>query len=205
MAIHIRIGRDQGSEGAAQDLKESESKLAAEYFRAEFTGLRAEIDRRSNAQQGLLVLYVTGVGIASTVAVEAGAKALSLLLLPFASLAFASLFIDHHEAIGRIGIYLRMTSHRLAGDEQTWEEWVHANEALEPRRVTWRTAPFTIFLGTSLAVLAGTIPVALVEPMLTTDASRTAVRVAWLLGCVAFLLTWHRLRSLRPQKTGPQG
>lgn len=147
-------------------------------------------------------MYVTGAGIASTVAVRGGATALSLLLLPFASLAFASLFVDHHEAIGRIGRYLLANERRLSGGGMTWEKWLRLPETAraERRRVTWRAAPFMIFVGTSLAVLVGTFHVAVAEPTLTAESSRRAVTGTWGLGAIALLLTWHRLMSLRPAK-----
>lgn len=130
------------------------------FYLAGFTALRSEIDRRSTAQQGIIVIYLTGAGVTATVAARGGGGLFALLVLPFVSLAFARLYVDHHYEIQRIGAYNReLWKTRLSGSD-TWEDESNKQSLGGPmalRHRLWRSPPLLIFVGTSFAALVGTM------------------------------------------------
>lgn len=99
---------------------------------AEYAALRAEIERRSTVQQALLVLYLTAVGAIVSLAFKSGVDVGSLrstrsyflaLLIPYTGLALARLWLDHHEAVLRIGGYIRTALEPRS--DASWETFLH--------------------------------------------------------------------------------
>lgn len=83
---------------------------AGEFKRTEFTALRAEIDRRSDAQLKLISLALTAFGTLAGVAFTVGnasAKNNLLLILPILSACTGLMWLDHDRSIHRIGDYIR--------------------------------------------------------------------------------------------------
>ncbi len=168
-----------------------------EFYKAEFAALRAEIDRRSNAQQGLMVMYVTGIGVAVTVATRGtspadgdaetpgGFAVLALLVLPFISLALATLFLDHHYKIRQIGDYIAETCTERIGMTVHWQAWNERRHGPR-RRTSWWTGPFFIFACSSLWALAGTGPLLF---MLGGNSLIWSLRLVWAAGLLSAAIT----------------
>lgn len=93
------------------------------FLQAEFVALRAEIERRSTAQQAILVLYITGAGLVTTAAIKGHESVLALLVLPFICPAIAAMYIDHHNKIGQVGNYLDYLCGHHFGHHNNWEAW----------------------------------------------------------------------------------
>lgn len=74
----------------------------------EFNALKAEILARSNAQHTLLNLNVTILGtlVGFAIAGHEGGASLLLLLVPLVSNSIGFLYLDHHTAIQRAGVYI---------------------------------------------------------------------------------------------------
>lgn len=74
----------------------------------EFNALRAEILARSNAQHTLLNLNVTILGtlIGLAIAGRGPQSQLLLLLVPLVSNSMGFLWLDHHTAVQRAGVYI---------------------------------------------------------------------------------------------------
>lgn len=122
---------------------------AAEFYRAEFVALRAEIERRANSQQAILLLQVTAVGAVGTVAAQGGDTALTPLVLPFVSLALALLYVDHHQQIRRIGHYILATWDARLPTHVTWEAAWRRQHRRSSDDQLWWAPPWVIFFGTS--------------------------------------------------------
>jgi len=178
-------GRVQGPEAQA-------------FLRVEFTALHNDIDRRSNAQQTLMALYVTGVGVTATVAVRGGSGILALLVLPFIGWAIATLYVDHHVAIVQAGKYIDETCRRRLGMAHNWESWSRANAARPRfRLVDWRTGPYLVFLVTG--VVAVLVTSYFVRPGVDLDSTvgLWAARVAWGAGVGCVVMTCLVLAEMR--------
>lgn len=179
---------------------------AAEFYRAEFVALRAEIERRASSQQAILLLQITAVGAVGTVTAQGDSDALTPLVLPFVSLALALLYVDHHQQIRRIGGYILTTWRARLPDCLTWE----AAWRLELRRSSddqlWWAPPWVIFFGTSIGSLVWSL---LSMPDGATRV-RTVIVITWLVALAATVLTAWRLydgfnRDLsRRARMGPQ-
>jgi hypothetical protein len=111
----------------------------------EYEAVRAEIERRSTVQQAVFVLNLTAVGALITLALKATPTAsgaagssshpstpalqsdrayLLALLIPYVGFALARLWLDHHEAIGRAGRYIRTTLESRSA--ASWETHLQA-------------------------------------------------------------------------------
>lgn len=83
---------------------------------AEFNALRQEIIHRSGSQHGLMSLGMTiAVGLAGFAFAETEGllRAELLLLIPLAVLPLGLLWLDHHRAISRMGLYIKV-NHRAS-------------------------------------------------------------------------------------------
>jgi hypothetical protein len=90
---------------------------------AEFSALRAEIERRAGVQWNVFALQVTTAGAISSVALSRASNAALLLLIPLSSYMFGSRYILHDHYIKLIHGYIRGSlSPSLAG-RLGWERW----------------------------------------------------------------------------------
>jgi hypothetical protein len=113
---------------------------------AEFTALRDEIRRRSDAQQFVVNVNVTAVtAIAAVVLANISRSAGEddspdelLFLVPFLTTALAVVWTDHHHAIGRIGAYIRLQLADLLRDATGEEEVMRWEEASAKRGNPYR-------------------------------------------------------------------
>lgn len=90
---------------------------------AEYTALRAEVERRANAQWSVFALQLASAGAIASAAVATAANLAVLLLIPLSSYLLGSRYILHDFHIKLIRRYLRESlAERLAGQLQ-WETW----------------------------------------------------------------------------------
>ena len=112
-----------------------DARVASETARlAEFAALRAEIDRRSTAQQALIGLNLTATAAIATLVTGNGQDEL-LLVLALVSPTLGSLWVDHARNIEALGKYI---SDELFNWSPCWERSV-------PRyreRMRWRPYEF---------------------------------------------------------------
>lgn len=128
---------------------------------AEYNALRAEIDRRSQAQQTLsnLALTLTGATVAYALANDA---IVVLLLQPIIASALGLLYADHGKAIRRAGRYVeRHLAPALAdcaGDHRVllWERVAHSG-ATRVSRPLWLLPPLLVFVVSSAGVVAASL------------------------------------------------
>jgi hypothetical protein len=114
---------------------------------AEFQALRAEIERRSNAQQALLALNLTVSGSLAGIVASDGLDQRLLIVVAFASATFGVLWLDNHLAIKELGIYIR---------DELWmwaPSWEQSVNDLRPGwwRLFFAAAVMLSFVGVSLA------------------------------------------------------
>ncbi len=120
----------------------------------EYSAMRTEIYNRSNAQDTLINLNVTALGLVTGLVLTGRGGVQLLLLIPLISASMGLPYFDHSGAIERIAAYLdcvlRPTVFSLAGDNYSlsWEQF-----SLKAVWVSWVSvlafaAPlFFLFLG----------------------------------------------------------
>jgi len=90
---------------------------------AEFTALRAEIERRTTIQWNVLALQIAIAGAVFGFALSASRREILLLVIPIATYMTFGRYIIHAVSISRIGRYIRTDlSLRVPGGLH-WEEW----------------------------------------------------------------------------------
>lgn len=102
---------------------EPDPAIGTQVMLAEYAALRAEVERRANAQWNIFALQLAAAGSIAGVAVASTANLTLLLLIPLSSYLLGSRYILHDFHIKLIRRYLRESlSGRLAGHLQ-WETW----------------------------------------------------------------------------------
>lgn len=123
---------------------------------AEYQALRAEIDRRSQAQQTVtnIALTLTGALVAYAIANEA---IVMLLVQPIVVSALGLLYADHGSAIRRVSRYIDRrvapAAIRLTGEPVLQWEGVVQNPRTRAWRPFWLIPQVLVFIGSSVAVL----------------------------------------------------
>ncbi|MGW4065693.1 hypothetical protein ACWEGE_45915 [Amycolatopsis sp. NPDC004747] len=113
---------------------EPDPAVATQVMLAEYAALRAEAERRANAQWSVFALQLASAGAIASVAVAAPSNLAVLLLVPLSSYLLGSRYILHDFHIKLIRRYLRESlSERLAEDIQ-WEAWRTAALAVPTSR-----------------------------------------------------------------------
>jgi hypothetical protein len=117
---------DQPSDGdREQRAASSHADLQIEYqiMLAEYSALRAEIDRRANVQWNVYALQLASAGAISSLAISAASNVALLLIIPLSSYMLGSRYILHDFHIKLIQRYVRESlSGRLCGKLE-WEHW----------------------------------------------------------------------------------
>jgi hypothetical protein len=148
----------------------------------EFNSLRAEILARSNAQHTLLNLNVTILGtlIGFAIAGREGGAPLLLLLVPLVSNSIGFLYLDHHTAIQRAGVYIderiRPVLQELASSKKamSWETFFNEH--------FWRRRTSKVVFWAPLSILFIAAPIGATVytfPLLSFNVTLTAV---WVFG-----------------------
>jgi hypothetical protein len=129
----------------------------------EYDSLRGEIERRSTIEQAVVVFNLTAVGALAGLAFRQGPSGMHALassrsyyitlLIPYTNYALARLWIDHHDAIMRIGRYIR-----TALESRSEASWETSLEAKNRRSTMWHhfsfwSAYIAAFAGPASAVL----------------------------------------------------
>src|SRR4051812_22718965 len=118
---------------------------------AEYTALRAEIERRAQVQWNVFALQVTSAGAISSLAIASGSKFALLLIIPQSSYMLGSRYILHDFHIKLIQRYIRDSlSPRLLGRLQ-WEGWKKQEFWDVPDRSRSRVTGWTLAHPTRLA------------------------------------------------------
>ncbi len=104
---------------------------------AEYSALRAEVDRRANVQWNVLALQLTSVGVIASLAISRVADIALLLVIPLSSYMLGSRYILHDYHIKLISRYIRDSlSGRLQG-HLAWESWKITHMVADVRPRHW--------------------------------------------------------------------
>lgn len=120
---------------------------------AEYNALRAEIERRSTAQQAIVALQVTALSATTALTINNGNPNLLLIMGPV-SLFLALAWTDHHKQLGSVGRYI-MEKIEPFVPGLGWEGWIRSGGRLSKWGYFWRVTlqPLVIFGGSSAATL----------------------------------------------------
>lgn len=106
---------------------------------AEYSALRAEVDRRANVQWNVFALQIGSAGVISSLAISSVSNIALLLLVPLSSYMLGGRYILHDYHIKLISAYIRDSlSHRLHGHLQ-WERWKTARLQPDVGKRRWFT------------------------------------------------------------------
>lgn len=133
---------DSSEAGAGSPAKGARagSELSSQVMLAEYTTLRAEMDRRANVQWNVFALQMGSAGVIASLAISHVSDIALLLLIPLLSYMLGSRYLLHQEHINLISDYVRTSlSDRLQGQLQ-WEAWKKAQFTQDERRHRWLTA-----------------------------------------------------------------
>jgi len=161
---------------------------------AEFSALRAEVQRRSTTQQALVGLNLTVLAAVAGAVASSDVGADFLLVLPLVSSVLGLFWLDHARNIELIGSYI---ANELWHWEPSWESYGRNLNT----RMSWRVLEFglpvsLVFVGGSVAALVLTV----VEGL-----GGRGAYVLWALGLAlvtAYLAAW--LPFLTKQRRGPR-
>jgi hypothetical protein len=103
---------------------------------AEFTALRAEIDRRANIQWNVFALQVASSGAIGSLAITSISKATLLLIIPMLSFMLGSRYILHDYHIKLIQDYIRDSLSPSLSGALGWTRW-KMNLPQEARSSGW--------------------------------------------------------------------
>jgi hypothetical protein len=126
---------------------------ATQFIVAEYQAVRAEIDRRSNAQGLLMNLNLTGVAGLFGFSITQQNSFLLAVIPPF-SLTLFVLFLDHTLTIERLGKYSRTkltprAQSLSSANVLEWEGWADWARGMRLESHLWRIAQLLAFLGAS--------------------------------------------------------
>ncbi|MEU1205338.1 hypothetical protein [Nocardia sp. NPDC005825] len=124
---------------------------------AEFTALRAEVDRRGTLQQGLFVLQLTAAGAIFSFALSDPARVRFLLILPLTSYALCGRYCLQHWGIARVGAYVRDSLSARVPGGLLWESWIERYPA-DMRLIGWVNPFYLAFPGASTLALMWVAP-----------------------------------------------
>lgn len=119
---------------------------------AEYSALRAEVDRRAGVQWNVFALQVTSAGLISSLAISAAANIGLLLLVPLSSYMLGNRYILHDFHIKLIRRYIRTSLSGRLRHGLLWEQWEMDQTAPSTDRHRWFTPTgWDIFHPTRLA------------------------------------------------------
>lgn len=105
---------------------------------AEYSALRAEVDRRANVQWNVLALQITSTGVIASLAISRVTDIALLLVIPLSSYMLGSRYIIHDYHINLISKYIRDSLSRQLQGHLPWESWkISQTPDVMPRR--WLT------------------------------------------------------------------
>jgi len=109
---------EQETQSARPDLQ-----LESQVMLAEYSALRAELERRATVQWNVFALQITSAGAISSLAISTASNFALLLIIPLSSYMFGSRYILHDFHIKLIQRYIRDSlSGRLLGRLE-WDRW----------------------------------------------------------------------------------
>jgi hypothetical protein len=134
------LGRTEAETNLPAPAFPAEAQLGNQVMLAEYSALRAEVDRRASVQWNVLALQISSAGVIASLAISRVADIALLLVIPLSSYMLGSRYILHDYHIKLIGRYIRESlSGRLGGHLQ-WESWRIDHMAPDVKPCRWLTA-----------------------------------------------------------------
>lgn len=152
---------------------------------AEFVALRQEIDRRSTAQQGILVLQITAAGTIGGLVLHAPGKTIVLLVVPLVSFALSCLYLDNAFQIARNARYITEKLSDQVPGGLGWEKWQRRTPHSQAHNVSWKLSLFAVFPLVGAVALAWSGPPALTGTHGVASWAHVGLIVTWILGALA--------------------
>jgi len=116
-------GSTDGQPSSSFPDPDAETQIASQIILAEYTALRAEVDRRATVQWNVFALQVTSAGVIASLAISHASDFALLLVIPLSSYMLGSRYILHDYHLKLISRYIRDSlSERLRG-HLAWESW----------------------------------------------------------------------------------
>ncbi|WP_328846887.1 hypothetical protein [Streptomyces sp. NBC_00258] len=163
---------------------EVESQIAL----AEYSALRAEVERRANVQWNVFALQVTSAGAISGLAISRASNLVLLLLIPMSSYMLGSRYILHDFHIKLIHRYIRESLSARLLDGLKWDRWKKESFSDVRDRRRFRVTGWTVFQPTRLA-FEGVALLALAAATLSAAYKWWTIHPEWIL-IFGFVAMW---------------
>lgn len=145
-------GRNGEHAGSASIGTETGNQLDRQVLLAEFSALRAEVDRRANVQWNVFALQLGSAGVIASLAISTASDIALLLLIPLSSYMLGNRYVLHDYHIKLIARYIRESLSGLVNDMLAWEQWKADQAAPGVARRRWFTPTgWNLFHPTRLA------------------------------------------------------
>jgi hypothetical protein len=162
---------------------------------AEYTALRAEIERRSTTQWNIFALQITAAGAVTGLAISAMSNLALLLIVPMVSYTLGNRYILHDFHLKLIRRYLRESLSGRLNDQLQWDGWRSRELAAEDATRRWFTATgWTVlhptrlaFEGVAVLALTGALAASIYVLLARSPSGYliTGFAAGWLLGLVS--------------------
>lgn len=168
---------------------------------AEFTALRAEIERRSTHQHNLIALQVTSAGTLFGFAISAADRGVLLLILPLTSYMLAARYVAYYFGIKLVADYISEVLSPQVGGSLQWEKWRLGNmHRYHDRALTLVHPLYILFPGVAAMALVTALLLALggnSRPRGWLEA--VGFGAAWLFGCALSALALRLILKITKQ------
>lgn len=165
---------------------------------AEFTALRQEIERRSNAQQSLFALQLTLSGAVFSFALTGQGRSYLLLIVPISTYILTGRYVIQHYGIVYAGDYIRDVLATTVAGGLGWERWLIDHRRKHLFFLEWADPHYMTYPGIALLALAWTAPKIVVDDSLSALV-KVGIISLWCLGAVAtgacFYMVWYARRG----------
>jgi hypothetical protein len=132
-------GSREGTASATPPNAEAKAQLASQVMLAEYSALRAEVDRRANVQWNVLALQLTSASVIASLAISRVSDIALLLVIPLSSYMLGSRYILHDFHLKLISSYIRDSLSGRLGGNLAWESWKISQIAPEAKPGRWLT------------------------------------------------------------------
>ena len=130
-------GRDRASPTPREP--GADSRLKNQVMLAEYSSLRAEIERRTSIQWNVVALQIGSAGTIASLAISAVSNIALLLVIPLTSYMLGSRYILHDYHIKLIHRYIASSLSSRLGNALEWERWKDTESAPAVDKDQWLT------------------------------------------------------------------
>lgn len=128
-----------GAPSGSPQTADAEVQRANQIMLAEYSALRAEVDRRANVQWNIVALQITSTGVIASLAIAHVSDIVLLLVIPLSSYMLGSRYILHDYHLKLISGYISDSLSGRLGGHLAWESWKNSHTESDTQARQWLT------------------------------------------------------------------